>query len=149
MCALIHPGNELQQVLTTIADGSSDLDLYTLQFLQQQCPLLLNLLQRVKPPQLLISPVLHELLKKACAPFSSSPDSSDSNSSPTFQADDCSYFPALPMVRCRGSYVADTVKSSKMCTKRGTKHPTLLPGIFTLFCSHGKCSLHSIQVGKQ
>lgn len=145
VCALIHPGNELQQVLTTIAGGFSDLDMYTLQFLQQQCPLLLNLLQRIKPPERLISSVLHELLKKACAPFSGSPsytDSRNSNSSPPLQADDCSYFPALPMLRCRGSYVADRVKSSKMCTKRGTNHPTLLPGIFTVFCSHGNPSVH-------
>ena len=69
VCAIIHPGNELQQVLTTIADGTTDLDIYTLHFLQQNCPVILNLLQKVKPPQKQLSPVLYELLKKANAPF--------------------------------------------------------------------------------
>lgn len=138
VCALIHPDDELQQVLTTIADGFSELDIYTLQFLQQNCPLLLNLLQKVKPPPLLMSTVFHELLKKANAPFLGVAAHIDSSCSQSeIHDDNNSYFPALPLVRFRGSYVADTVKTSKDCTKHGTNHPTLFPGIFTLFCSHG------------
>lgn len=69
ICALIHPRDELQQVLTTIADGTADLDVYTLQFLQQNCPLMLNVLQKVKTPPKQLSSVLYELMEKANAPF--------------------------------------------------------------------------------
>lgn len=136
VCALIHPGDELQQVLTTIADGTADLDIYTLQFLQQHCPLMLNVLQKVKTPPKQLSSVLYELLEKANAPFKI-PENIHCEPSSSPCDDDNSYFPALPKIRCRGSYVADTVKRVKICTKRGSMHPTLLPGIFTLFCNHG------------
>ena len=76
------------------------------------------------PPHQLY-PVIYELLKKANAPFNIPESQTDD---PNCAYSDDSYFPALPMVHGHGSYVADT---------RGTSHPTLLPGIFTLFCNHG------------
>ena len=33
VCALIHTGNELQHILSTIANGCTDFDVYTLSFL--------------------------------------------------------------------------------------------------------------------
>ena len=105
VCAIIHPGDELQQVFTTIADGTTDLDVYTLHFLQQNCPLTLNVLQKVKPPPKQPSPVLYELLRKANAPFNI-PENLQGPNNPC--NGDNSYFPALPMIRCCGSYVADS-----------------------------------------
>ena len=46
VCALIHPDHELHQVVRRIADGFSDFDAATLHFLQENCPILLNLLQK-------------------------------------------------------------------------------------------------------
>ena len=138
VCALIHPGNELQHILNTIADGCNNFDVYTLSFLQQNCPLILNLLQRLKHPPQQIAPVIHELLRKANAPFIGCPTDLEAETKYCGSDDDNSYFPALPIVRSRGSYLADTIKRAKICTKRGLSHPTLLPGIFTVFCSHGK-----------
>ena len=48
------------------------------------------------------------------------------------------YYPSLPVVRDRGVCVAD-----RICTELGKRkkrrfwHPSLLPGIFTVFCPHG------------
>ena len=92
---------------------------------------------KVKPPQQTMSLVFHELIKKANAPFLGIPVNTNPENSQSI-TDDNAYFPSLPLVRFRGSYVADTRKTSKVCTKHGTAHPTLLPGIFTLFCSHGE-----------
>jgi hypothetical protein len=55
--------------------------------------------------------------------------------------DDLSFFPNLPKCRNRGLFAADTVKGGRkaeMCTKQYRGHPTLLPGIFTLYCQHGR-----------
>ena len=76
-----------------------------------------------------------ELLERSNAPFVEVSSQLTFNSDKVFQDDD--YFPALQTGRHRRCYSADTIKSSKICTKRGTAHSTLLPGIFTLFCGHG------------
>ena len=52
--------------------------------------------------------------------------------------DEMEYFPSLPKLRDRASYQADKKKATKeACTKHKTRHPALLPGVFTLFCQHG------------
>lgn len=54
-----------------------------------------------------------------------------------------SFYPALPSVRSRGRYEMDNSGSKKKqhnetdCTKRSKGHPSLLPGVFCLFCEHG------------
>ena len=141
VCALIHPNHELHQVVRHIADGFSDFDTGTLHFLQQNCPIILNLLQKVKVlPQQQMFSVFNELLKRSNAPFlenSTHLEHKALNSDLGTCNGDDGYFPALPIYRHRRRYSADTIKASKICTKRGTSHPTLLPGIFTLFCTHG------------
>ena len=140
VCALIHPGDEFHEILRNISGGEYKIDLDTLQILQGECPILFEILRENKslPPQ--FCPVLRELLKRSKAPFNvpKNPSCSQNHKS----NDDC-YFPTLPMVRSRGTYVADTHQRAKICTKRGSSHPTLLPGIFTLFCSHG---MHSVTI---
>lgn len=37
----------------------------------------------------------------------------------------------------RGRYEADCRKPVGSCKKTGARHPSLLPGIFTVFCPHG------------
>ena len=54
-----------------------------------------------------------------------------------------SFYPALPSVRSRGRYEMDNSGSKKKqhnetdCTKRSKGHPSLLSGVFCLFCEHG------------
>ena len=51
---------------------------------------------------------------------------------------DIAYFPTLPIVRARGKYSIDkNYQLADSCRKTSSRHPTLLPGIFTLFCQHG------------
>ena len=49
-----------------------------------------------------------------------------------------SFFPKLPPVRGRKDYVADGNKDTKTCNKYSHGHPSLLPGVFTMFCQHGE-----------
>lgn len=55
--------------------------------------------------------------------------------------DELSLFPSLPQFRRRGSFVADKHGSKvkeAFCNKFSKGHPSLLPGVFTVFCPHGK-----------
>jgi len=63
--------------------------------------------------------------------------STDDVSQNTSQAHDLEYFPALPIVRSRRDYSFEEV-SPNICTKRSSRHPSLLPGIFLLHCRHGR-----------
>ena len=50
-----------------------------------------------------------------------------------------SYFPCLPKVRVRRLYKVDShSRRTAGCTKQSSGHPTLLPGIFTIYCPHGE-----------
>ena len=50
------------------------------------------------------------------------------------------FFPSLPVKRSRGKFVMDRKpikKEDGECKKKAAGHPSLLPGIFTIFCEHG------------
>ena len=61
-----------------------------------------------------------------------------------------SFLPNWPILNVRGLYKQDLVcakdKSEELCTKEYRGHPTLMPGIFTLYCKHGKHSLVNVCV---
>lgn len=50
-----------------------------------------------------------------------------------------SFFPTLPTVHGKGKYKADGQQDKDNCRKEGYRHPTLTPGIFTVYCPHGIC----------
>ena len=53
-----------------------------------------------------------------------------------------SFFPAMPQRHGATTYFADrrrTQRASDACRKYFTGHPTLTPGVFTVFCQHGIC----------
>ncbi|XP_021379373.1 uncharacterized protein LOC110466906 [Mizuhopecten yessoensis] len=55
-------------------------------------------------------------------------------------AENTAYFPALQRVRPRGNIKADKAREDyEKCSKDSTRHPYLLPSIFTVFCEHGIC----------
>ena len=86
----------------------------------------------------LLSPVVEKIVEKAIAPFKSSVQIDDRNETLTEDGTKTlSYFPKLPKVRKRGFYVADKSNKGSICTKKGSRHPTLHPGTFTLYCVHG------------
>ena len=54
-----------------------------------------------------------------------------------------SFFPNLPQLHRDALYAADVVNQastdSDSCRKNAYGHPTLSPGVFTIFCMHGIC----------
>lgn len=111
---------------------------------QNDVPVLFDLLLSVeKHPQHLMSSVLDTLVKKAAIPF----EEKTTCEAPQLVLSDneriekkLSYFPNLPRKRER-RYEADKNTKEKICTKKGTGHPSLLPGIFTIFCQHGTLTI--------
>lgn len=52
-----------------------------------------------------------------------------------------SFFPSLEKCRERGKFQMDKKRTAGRCNKEYVGHPSLLPGIFTIFCQHGKVPL--------
>ena len=106
--------------------------------LQRSCPLLFDVVSLIEGEHLpsVLCDLIKDLLEKAKAPFNvDSPMNSGSQEISHFQ--DLEYFPCLPVVRSRGDYCFDVNAPSNICTKRSTRHPTLLPGVFLVHCQHG------------
>ena len=138
VCALVHPSHKLFDLLSQIAKSGRPTDMESMQYLQQQCPVLFQLLRSVNTvPQPILAMILPELIKKAKAPFEAA---TELLNLPVDTEEDAelAYFPSLPKVRSRGFYQADKAKVTKACNKYSSTHPSLLPGIFTLFCQHGR-----------
>lgn len=89
-------------------------------------------------PQPLVK-LLLELWSKAKATFAGAePHTDESNA---IHEDELVFFPSLPKLRNRGLYAADLARDtnkSRSCRKQYGGHPTLLPGIFTVYCPHGE-----------
>ena len=106
-----------------------------LEMLQKEMPLVFALVksERVLPRS--FYNVLQELWSVSTSMFSGftvpqSPAHCSANDAMTI-------FPKMPPIRVRAHYSADKNTRSTICTKRYLGHPSLLPGIFTLFCQHG------------
>lgn len=138
VCALVHPSDKIFHLLERMKSENITVDPVAMQTLQQEIPVLFELLRLLKyVPTKVLSPLIAALIEKSAAPFSS-----DSNHSVTSvcaaKMEPLSFFPQLPSIRSRGTYTADrTNTTKKICAKHHHGHPTLLPGIFTLFCQHG------------
>ena len=112
--------------------------------LQRTVPVLFDLLLSVESyPHQTMSLILQEMVRKSAIPFQKG-DKTSCSDQPVVSNDDedlyktLSYFPNSPRVRQRRRYEADKSTKEKVCTKRASGHPSLLPGIFTIFCHHGK-----------
>ena len=144
VCALLHPSDSVAKLISSMKEKDITKDAILMQKLQEEIPIVFTLIRSVAYyPQKILIPLLEEMWTKAKAPFNIEDDKSDDAAvgSDEYHIDDLSYFPSLPRVRSRGVYVADKKSNDSICTKRSSKHPALLPGIFTLFCEHGKCML--------
>ena len=142
VCALIHPTQGLFTLLRRIACEDIRKCTMAMQRLQQEVPVLFDLISSISSlPSSLLSPVIETLIKISKAPFENPSDYECQN--PTDEIA-LSYFPNLPRVRSRNTYCADKKsKQEVVCTKNSSGHPTLLPGIFSMFCQHGKTYLLS------
>lgn len=89
--------------------------------------------------------LIGDLLQKAKAPAFGGNSLADGGPQNTSHVHDLEYFPALPIVRSRGDYSFDDI-SPNICTKRSSRHPSLLPEIFLLHCQHGRISFTSYEI---
>ena len=139
VCALIHPSDRVFDVLKKITDSDFTANPLNMEVLQEEFPVLFEVMRDVTHlPKQAMTILISVLIEKANAPFqcAESESTSDNEEDPL---QEISYFPHLPYIRSCGEYEADKkLRKAAGCTKQSTGHPSLLPGIFTLFCPHGK-----------
>ncbi|XP_053402535.1 uncharacterized protein LOC123544018 isoform X2 [Mercenaria mercenaria] len=85
--------------------------------------------------------LLRELWNIAVLPFISAQEDVEKTTVTYHPDDELSFFPSLLKYRNRGHFEKDVsrVKRNEQCSKKYAGHPSLLPGVFTLFCPHGIC----------
>ncbi|KAK3604724.1 hypothetical protein CHS0354_018964 [Potamilus streckersoni] len=119
--------------------------------LQEQCPVLFDMLQTIDDFPSFLKTTLKEVICKVKTTFE---DHKGYDTGPSVgPASRDAFHPALPEVCRRGKYQLDGKKGEvPFCSKKHGKHPTLLPGIFTVFCQHvapeavicdNACNLHA------
>ncbi|XP_028409484.1 uncharacterized protein LOC114532096 [Dendronephthya gigantea] len=140
ICAILPLDEELRRVCDKIKrsvpvkEFPSDMEL-----LQRKCPALFGIFSSLSdsfaPAEFI--PLLTDLLNIADNAFKDrEAPQDDSVVNPSSLL---ANFPSLKPVRGRGTYAADKGKQTfeNPCTKKSGRHPTLLPGIFLIFCQHG------------
>lgn len=138
VCGTFHCLNiQLMKELIQMSQIEDPLSDQTLMFgLQQFCPIVFDLLTNLKgcPPYLF--PLFEKIIEIAELPFEGSVHQLIQCSN----EDHLAFFPSLMKLYERGIYKMDKMKTSQgECRKKGSSHPSLLPGIFTVFCEHGIC----------
>ena len=86
--------------------------------------------------------VLSHIIGVVLAPFRQPQPPASAYPPPDAAHSKFSYFPHLPQHHGPGSYKADKhcqTGNDDKCRKQSYGHPTLTPGIFTLYCQHGVC----------
>jgi len=143
VCAIIHPEKDLLDTIQNLIDETSSVSARNnpsqMLLLQTRCPLLFNAIAVVNesPLPLQWKTLLKDMVDKAVAPFKIEAVSTMSPT-PIPEENTTAYFPNLPLLRERARFAADTSTDKEQnCSKYSGGHPTLLPGIFTVFCHHG------------
>lgn len=140
VCALVHPSAKLFALLEKIATEDVTMNPTDMQLLQQEIPVLFEVLSSTAHlPRKALVPLCNSIIEKAKAPFTSESDEVEAEPENKSVLEELAYFPSLPKVRARGMFESDQHNQKVIkCTKQSSGHPSLLPGIFTLFCPHGK-----------
>ena len=140
VCALVHPRETVFDLLMKIGtDSSLEADPASMQMIQEEVPVLFELLSSVRNlPRKCLVPLIQDIIEKARAPFTDE-DVPETTPDKTTELEELAYFPSLPKLRSRGMFNADRQQRKVVkCSKQSSGHPSLLPGIFTLFCPHGE-----------
>ncbi|XP_072021477.1 uncharacterized protein [Amphiura filiformis] len=117
-------------------------------FVQREFPVIFKLLSKTHVNGYVpttIQRLLTDVLNTSTKVFMQS--SSRTYSSPTAEElfQNTGFFPALPKLHRKATYTIDkagqdwTCRTQTECRKYAKGHPTLSPGIFTIFCPHGVC----------
>ena len=140
-CALIHPSEQAKLIVDALlSDENIVHSPTTMSILQQEIPIIFNIIKSLGSLPPYVKLVVRQLWAIAQTPFDAKYDHSSSFSQPVpDNSEILSCFPSLPIVRERSAYVADALSRSKffICTKKSSRHVSLLPGIFSLYCEHG------------
>ncbi|XP_070541358.1 uncharacterized protein [Ptychodera flava] len=143
VCALAQ-SNDVGRIISLLSQAGSGAISRILSALKREVPIigdwLYHVTQLYRPLPgcvydllLLISRCIAETYNHECD------DSVDDNPASS-ACDDLMYFPALPMLHRNRKYARDVNKpDTDACKKFNRGHPTLSPGIFTLFCPHKIC----------
>ena len=142
VCGFVYPSESLHTLLNEVVGGLNiSQHPSKLKLLQEECPLLFNTLSDIQESTFPTSwhPVLTDLVGKSSQPFSATLMSPPSCAEQLCDhAQGIAFFPNLPVVRCRGVYAADNDRQREdSCSKNHPSHSLFLPGLFTIFCSHG------------
>lgn len=144
ICGLLQVAGhkKVLQIITAVADGQIDLRNSVhhteLGEIQQHAPVLAQFINTcptedgVLPED--VRKLLHLLLRILTAPFQGSPPLTSVYPTPTEHP--LSFFPSLPKLHGDAAYEADRVASRSeqdSCRKNSYGHPTLSPGIFTIY----------------
>ena len=84
--------------------------------------------------------LLIDLSEKEKSPFSRNGSIPAAVQLDVHRTNDVECYPCLPVVRSRGDCCLDDT-TPNICTKRSTRHPYLLPGVFLVHCKHGTIML--------
>ena len=156
-CGLLQPARiyfeEVIAILKKIAESKLDIcdsrNSHQLHILQTNAPVIADFLCVCpmisdKLPDEICGIILHIISKQENAySIPSNPVTSYAAASPT----QTSFFPAWPKVRGAAKYAADsnsTPHDLDSCRKTSYGHPSLTPGIFTVYCPHGVCYRYEI-----
>eukprot|EP00794_Sanderia_malayensis_P021287 gene21287-23360_t len=140
VCGLLHPDEELLAAIGELLHSRNGSDTDILCVLENKFPVLQKIIISVpnfRCPEVLF-PVLQLLREKATVPFTNDEDYHIplGDQQPSIY----SCWPILREQRRRGGYAMDDKKTDTgkgSCQKISTSHPSLLPGIFTIFREHG------------
>ena len=133
VCAAF-PYAQLEDIRCVIANENFRQDLSVIKNIQNSIPLLFQLICAVTDLPQFIRTILTAVVEITMKIF----NYKKHETSDKVLEDSLAFFPNLPKIRSRGFYVMDKKISEKICSKKGSRHPSLLPGIFTVFCPHGK-----------
>ena len=140
VCSLIKPVSEVQMLLTAIEKDTNlkeDPVLWTM--LHEKIPIIFEILEH-SPVTEELKLLLKELWDISITPFVDAVE--DISEACPVDMEELSFFPGLPKYRNRGCFDMDKTKQAKKgkddsCHKKHSGHPSLLPGIFTMYCPHG------------
>lgn len=140
VCALILPTPTIIRLVQSICEGVEIRKLPSeWKLLHENVPIIYRLIcnhnETSLPPE--YRQVVNEMLLKAQLPFLKTEKHSLIPVSTSVLENHYEYFPSLEKYCSRPTYVSDKRRENYVCSKSYKGHPSLLPGIFTLFCPHG------------
>lgn len=106
--------------------------------LQSKIPVLFDFLSSLEQIPNYLRPILEEIVVIIERTFVYPINDTMKIGKSADSSNDLSFFPNFPKIRQRGIYAMDKLKGESICSKKSTRHSSLLPGIFTVFCPHGR-----------